>query len=68
MWKGVDCLRWRQQPGREYEVTKKQKEHSTGQSLQSECGVCGEAIGSEKGDVQGLESLQESLNVKSKNH
>jgi len=31
MWKGVDCLRWRQQPGREYEVAKRQKEHSTAQ-------------------------------------
>lgn len=49
MWKGVDCLRQRQQPGREYEIAKRQKEHSTGQSLQSERGVSAEAIGSQKG-------------------
>lgn len=55
MWKGVDCLRQRQQPGREYEGTKRQKEHSAGQSLQSEHGVSGEAVGNKKGkSLQGV--------------
>lgn len=68
MWKGVDCLRQRQQPGREYKVAKRLKEHSTGQSLQSEHGVSGEAIGSQEGDVHEFESLEGNLNVKRTNH
>lgn len=53
---------------RKCEVAKRQKEHSTGQSLQSECGVSGEAIGSQKGGAHGLESLQGCLNVNNKNY
>lgn len=53
---------------RRYEIAKRQREHSTGQSLQSECGVSGEAIESQKRDAHGLESLQGSLNVNNKNY
>lgn len=39
----------------EYEVAKRQKEHSAGQSLHSEHWVSGEAVGSQKGkSLQGI--------------